>query len=128
LRREGRRCCTHETIDLSFYAGSVFNLSGSEVVFLLIAGLVVLGPERLPGVIRKVGQIYGDLRRATQGFEKDFRDTFKEPLNEITNTTQKLRAGFGEIDTEPSPPMRPERAVVLPEAENDDSAPIIEEP
>jgi len=106
----------------------VFNLSGSEVVFLLIAGLVVLGPERLPGVIRKVGQIYGDLRRATQGFEKDFKDTFKEPLDEITNTTQKLRAGFGEVDTEPSPPMRPERAVVSPETENDDSAPTTEEP
>lgn len=89
----------------------MFNLSGSEVVFLLLAGLVVLGPERLPGVIRKVGQVYGDLRRATQGFEKDFKDTFKEPLDEISNTTQKLRAGFGEIDTEPSPPMRPERAI-----------------
>ena len=88
----------------------MFNLSGSEVVFLLIAGLVVLGPERLPGVIRKVGQIYGELKRATQGFEKDFRDTFKEPLDEITTTTQKLKAGFGEVDTEPSPPMRPEKS------------------
>lgn len=106
----------------------MFNLSGSEVVFLLIAGLVVLGPERLPGVIRKVGQIYGDLRRATQGFEKDFKDTFKEPLDEITNTTQKLRAGFGEVDLEPSPPMRPERAVVPPETENNDPAPTPEEP
>lgn len=105
----------------------MFNLSGSEVVFLLIAGLVVLGPERLPGVIRKVGQIYGDLRRATQGFEKDFKDTFKEPLDEITSTTQKLRAGFGEIDTEPSPPMRPERAVGPPETDTDDSAPATEE-
>jgi sec-independent protein translocase protein TatB len=106
----GRRCCTPQTIEVCFYAGSVFNLSGSEVVFLLIAGLVVLGPERLPGVIRKVGQVYGDLKRATQGFEKDFKDTFKEPLDEIANTTQKLKAGFGEVDTEPSPPMRPERS------------------
>jgi sec-independent protein translocase protein TatB len=105
----------------------VFNLSGSEVVFLLIAGLVVLGPERLPGVIRKVGQIYGDLRRATQGFERDFKDTFKEPLDEITNTTQKFRAGFGEVDTEPSPPMRPERSVVPPEIANNDPSPNTEE-
>lgn len=106
----------------------MFNLSGSEVVFLLIAGLVVLGPERLPGVIRKVGQIYGDLRRATQGFEKDFKDSFKEPLDEITNLTQEFRAGFGEIDTEPSPPMRPERAVLPPESDNEAPAPTTEEP
>ena len=47
-------------------------MSGSEILFLLVAGLVVLGPERLPGVIRKGGKIYGDLRRAASGYEKEF--------------------------------------------------------
>ena len=75
-------------------------MSGSEIIFLLIAGLVVLGPERLPGVIRRGGKIYGDLRRAASGYETEFRES----------TADQMRHGFGLVDTEPSPPMRPERA------------------
>lgn len=88
----------------------MFNLSGSEIVFLLLAGLVVLGPERLPGVIRRVGKTYGDIRRAAAGFEREFRDTFKEPLDDFQKAANDIRSGFGEVDHEPSPPFRPERA------------------
>lgn len=88
----------------------MFNLSGSEILFLLVAGLVVLGPERLPGVIRRAGKIYGDVRRAASSYEKEFRDTFAEPLNELKSTADQMRHGFGLVDTEPSPPMRPEQA------------------
>jgi sec-independent protein translocase protein TatB len=88
----------------------VFNFSGSEIVFLLLAGLVVLGPERLPGVIRQVGKVYGDIRRTTQDLEKELRGTFDEPLKDFRSTADSIRAGFGEVDPEPSPPMRPEQS------------------
>jgi len=93
-----------------FYAGDVFNLSGSEIIFLLLAGLVVLGPERLPGVIRNVGRVYGQVRRMAQGLENEIKETFAEPVSDLKKTAQNIQAGFGEVDTEPSPPMRPERS------------------
>ncbi|MEY4995497.1 MAG: putative Sec-independent protein translocase protein TatB [Actinomycetota bacterium] len=88
----------------------MFNLSGSEIIFLLIAGLVVLGPERLPGVIRNVGRVYGQVRRMAQGLENELKETFAEPVSDLKKTAQDIRAGFGEVDPEPSPPMRPERS------------------
>jgi sec-independent protein translocase protein TatB len=88
----------------------VFNLSGSEIVFLLLAGLVVLGPERLPGVIRTVGKIYGDFRRMARGLERELTDTFREPIEDFKSMQKDLSVGFGKVDTEPSPPMRPEQA------------------
>ncbi|CAB4646097.1 unannotated protein [freshwater metagenome] len=91
----------------------MFNFSGSEIVFLLIVGLVVLGPERLPTVIRQIGKIYGDLRRATQGLEKELLETFDEPLKDFRSTADEIRAGFGQVDLEPTPPMRPEQAQSL---------------
>lgn len=91
----------------------MFNFSGSEIIFLLLAGLVVLGPERLPGVIRQVGKVYGDIRRTTQGLERELRGTFDEPLKDLRSTAESIRSGFGEIDTEPSPPMRPEQSQPL---------------
>jgi sec-independent protein translocase protein TatB len=92
----------------------VFNLSGSEIVFLLVAGLVILGPERLPGVIRTVARMYGDLRRAAKGLERELSDTFKEPIAEFKAIQKDLKVGFGEVDTEPSPPMRPEQSLPMP--------------
>jgi sec-independent protein translocase protein TatB len=91
----------------------VFNFSGSEIVFLLLAGLVVLGPERLPGVIRQVGKLYGDIRRTTQDLEKELRGTFDEPIKDLRSTADSIRAGFGEVDLEPSPPMRAEQSAPL---------------
>lgn len=103
------------------YAGIVFNLSGSEILFLLVAGLVVLGPERLPGVIRRAARTYAELRSMVQSVEKDLRGTFEEPVRELRSTADQLKAGFGEVDTEPSPPMRPEQAVMPEEAPDDGS-------
>ncbi|MFM8793392.1 MAG: twin-arginine translocase TatA/TatE family subunit [Acidimicrobiales bacterium] len=90
----------------------MFNLSGSEVVFLLIAGLVVLGPERLPGVIRGVGRTYGELRRMARGFEEEMKGTFDGPIRDLRDTARDIRAGFGTVDTETSPPMRPEQSIL----------------
>ena len=88
----------------------MFNLTGSEVLFLLVAGLVVLGPERLPGVVRRAGRMYGDLRRTVSGVERELRESFAEPVADIRETMKSATAAFGEVDNEPSPPMRPERA------------------
>lgn len=100
-----------------FYAGDVFNLSGSELVFLLVAGLVVFGPDRLPGIVRSVARTYADVKRAAQGVERDLRDAFAEPVEQIRTLTSDLqgeiegtRALFGVVDDEPSPPMRPEKS------------------
>lgn len=109
--QERRKSLLHTgRLGAQFYAGRVFNLTGSEIIFLLLAGLVVLGPERLPGVIRTVGRVYGEVRKMAQGIENEIKDTFADPVSDLKKTAQDIRAGFGEVDTEPSPPMRPERS------------------
>lgn len=70
------------------------NLSWEHVLVLLIVGLVVLGPERLPGAIRwtatAVRQVREYLSGATSGLREEFGtdfDDFREPLAEL----QRLR-------------------------------------
>jgi sec-independent protein translocase protein TatB len=81
----------------------MFNVSGGEVIIILVLALVVLGPEKLPEVLRKAGKVYGDLRRLTTGFQEEFEETFKEPLREFRETANQARdmvnnplAGFKE--------------------------------
>lgn len=74
----------------------MFNLTGSEIMFLLIIGLVVLGPEKLPDAIRRVGRLYAELKRMSSGVQTDLRKVMDEPLKEMMNTTNSVKSLFTE--------------------------------
>jgi len=74
----------------------MFNLSGSEIMFLLIIGLVVLGPEKLPDAIRRAGRLYAELKRMSSGVKTDLRKVMNEPLKELKSTTDSMKSLFTE--------------------------------
>lgn len=78
----------------------MFNMTGSEVMFLLIIGLVVLGPEKLPDAIRRVGRLYAELKRMSSGVQTDFRKVMEEPLKEMMNTTNTVKSLFTDTANE----------------------------
>lgn len=84
----------------------MFNLSGSEIIVILLAALVVLGPEKLPEAIRRFGRVYGEVKRVSRGFQSEFNEAFKEPLSELKETArltkEAVSKGFDEVD----PPAR----------------------
>lgn len=69
----------------------MFNLQGSEIVIILLLALVVLGPEKLPDAMRKMGQFYAELRKMSSGFQQEFRAAIDEPAREIRETANTLR-------------------------------------
>ena len=72
----------------------MFNVSGGELMIILVIALVVLGPEKLPEMIRKVGRVYGELRRMSSGFQEELRGVLDEPLREVRETMDMARGGF----------------------------------
>ena len=72
----------------------MFNFSGSEIIFLLILGLVVLGPEKLPPVLRKMGQMYGQFKKITGDAQSEFRGAFAEPLRDMQNAANEYKTVF----------------------------------
>jgi sec-independent protein translocase protein TatB len=69
----------------------VFNLSGSEIVVILLLALIVLGPEKLPEAIRKFGRVYSEVRKISNGFQSEFKNAFDEPMRELRETAQMTR-------------------------------------
>ncbi|MFW2332581.1 twin-arginine translocase TatA/TatE family subunit [Ilumatobacter sp.] len=69
----------------------MFNLQGSEIVIVLLLALVVLGPEKLPDAMRKMGQFYAELKKMSSGFQSEFRSAIDEPMQEIRDTANVLR-------------------------------------
>jgi sec-independent protein translocase protein TatB len=83
--------------------GDVFNLGPGEVIVILVAGLVVLGPEKLPDMIRKAGRLYGEMRRMANGFQSELRDAFDEPMKEMRDTVNSTKQMMEDGFTEPKP-------------------------
>ncbi|MCU1390452.1 MAG: tatB [Ilumatobacteraceae bacterium] len=69
----------------------MFNLSGSELVFLVLIALVVLGPDKLPEAMRKAGKAYADFKRMTSGFQSEMKSVLDEPLRELRETAEMAK-------------------------------------
>ena len=72
----------------------MFNIGWGEMLVLVVIGLVVLGPERLPGAIRWTADALRQARDYISGATQNLReelgpefDDLREPLSEL----QKLR-------------------------------------
>lgn len=70
------------------------NVGWGEMLLLVVIGLVVLGPERLPGAIQWTARTIGQVKEYLSGATRELReelgpefDDLREPINEI----QKLR-------------------------------------
>jgi sec-independent protein translocase protein TatB len=93
----------------------VFNVTGGELVIILLVALIVLGPEKLPDAIRKVGRVYGELRRMSAGFQSELKDALDEPMREMRDTMNTVKGGFtfGD-DGEPPTTATPSEGPRLP--------------
>jgi sec-independent protein translocase protein TatB len=97
----------------------VFNFSGSEIVFLLLLALIVLGPEKLPEAVRRFGKTYGEFKKMTTGFQTELKSALDEPMREMRETADafKKAASFdldadadaaAETDLDAPPAAKPE--------------------
>lgn len=68
----------------------MFNLTGSEIVVILLLALVILGPEKLPDAIRRFGRTYAEFKRMSAGFQTEFRSVLEEPVREMRDTADML--------------------------------------
>jgi sec-independent protein translocase protein TatB len=108
----------------------MFNLSGSEIVFLLLIALIVLGPEKLPEAVRKFGKAYAEFKKMSSGFQSELKTALDEPMREMRETAEafKKAANFDFLD-EPDEADTAEPAADQPAAEQPATdQPVAEQP
>lgn len=52
----------------------MFNVGGGEILVILVVALVVLGPDKLPGAMRTIGQAIAEVRKLSNGFQSEMRN------------------------------------------------------
>lgn len=56
----------------------MLNIGPAEVLVIALIALIVVGPEQLPGMLRKVGKGAGQLRTMADGLKKEFMSGMEE--------------------------------------------------
>jgi len=90
----------------------MFNIGLGEVLFIAILILVFIGPERLPQLMRQLGEYTAQIRRVIRNFNQEFAEELK-PLHEIRNLADDLNptrqlGNLIDPDVQRSTPKRPE--------------------
>ena len=64
------------------------NIGSGEVLVILVLGLLVLGPERLPEFARKIGNFLKEAKRMSRSFQEELRSAVEEPDIEMKARAQ----------------------------------------
>ena len=92
----------------------MFNLSGSEIVIILLLALVILGPEKLPDFLRRAGRTYAELKKLGNNFQSEMRSVLDEPMKEMRETADLLQKSAQFEDSDPTKPGSGGRATPAP--------------
>lgn len=92
------------------------NMSGGEILVIVLVAYLVLGPKKIPEVARMVGKGINDLRRATDDIRSEFTrevNNFKRDANlDITDTVipdAYKRTAPQQPETPPAPDQKKEK-------------------
>lgn len=65
----------------------MFNISGLELLVILVVALLVLGPTRLPQAARSIGSLMRELRKMSTGVTDEIKQAMDIPGMEPETTT-----------------------------------------
>jgi sec-independent protein translocase protein TatB len=83
----------------------MFNVGTGEILVILLLALIVLGPDKLPETARKIGNVMGELRRMSHGFQSEIRSAFDEAIN--TDNAAPTKASTDHASAEHPSPDQP---------------------
>ena len=98
----------------------------SEMIFLFVLALVVVGPKRLPGLARQMGKFMAEFKRASNEFKNQFET---EIMNIELEERAKKQAESPKVlppEEARQPPFTPAAGVVGRGSSNQISAPETE--
>lgn len=85
-----------------------FGLGYSEIALILVIALIVIGPRRLPELLRTFGKVMGQLRRMSDDLRREvlFTDDIRSLRDTVTGAINPM------AETKPGPPAVPPRLKV----------------
>jgi len=81
-----------------------FGIGPMEIILILIIGLLIFGPEKLPQIGRDLGKTLRSFKKATTDISAEVSRELEKEKEEINSDTKQIKQEIGEI----SNPAKPE--------------------
>ena len=87
------------------------------MLLIAVVALVVIGPERLPGVARNIGQFLGRLQRYVSDVKRDFNrevefEEIRRLQQEMEATVQSMQASMKSVEDSLQQEIKPREAML----------------
>src|SRR5438477_12270245 len=66
------------------------NLGFSETAFLVVLGLLLFGPKKLPEIGRQIGKFMAEFKRASAEFQNQLNDEVRQLERDVEETKQTI--------------------------------------
>ena len=80
----------------------MFGLGFSEVLIILVAALIFIGPKKLPALARTLGKAFSEFQNATKGITTSLREPVKHSVDELKSEITKEPSSEKSDSTESS--------------------------
>jgi len=68
-----------------------FDISGGELLVIMIGVFLIFGPKKMPEIARKIGRTINELKKASNDITKEFRDETSSIKNELLAARESIR-------------------------------------
>ena len=92
----------------------MFDIGFSEILVIFVLALIVLGPEKLPRVVREVGRWVGRARAMARQFQEQLEDEVDADSNRTSRRPEPMRPVGGVPPVSQSPLMTSEHTEPVP--------------
>lgn len=73
----------------------MLNFSPEKMFFIFLIVMIVLGPDKLPEISRKIGKAMGELRKLSGGFRDEMNKAVREVTSESPEPSSKDTSAGG---------------------------------
>ena len=70
----------------------VFGIGPLEIALIALIAFIVLGPDRIPGVMRQLGKWTRQMRETINNITRDYNTEIRELTGEITSLQEEIRS------------------------------------
>lgn len=67
------------------------DISGGELLIILIAAFLIFGPKKMPEIARKIGRTMNELKKASSEITREFKEETNSIKNELLSARETVR-------------------------------------
>lgn len=76
------------------------DISGGELLVIIIVVFLVFGPSKMPEIARQIGKAMNQMKKASNDISREFRNQTSEFRNEITSVQNQVKEEVNSVNRE----------------------------